>query len=207
MDWQTRYRKLGVSEPDIARLEAFIALAEEIRGRRYFSKEGITFTAQGGVGMALEFSSDDGDVEDFRSALMSVRKLISDGEPTFVNSIVNILFKAEPPGERRDRLAAAYAEQKRGRQEPVEATVSLVPGKDGWPIQKGRTREALLKQLINTQLFHGDTPPADALPDMKGSAFTDDELSLTLLRKEAITMALGEAAFAWWLKGFIEDDE
>jgi hypothetical protein len=182
-------------------------LVEELQRRRYFQAGSIGYLAEFNAGSGVEQVSDHGDSEDFRSALMSIRKLISDKEPTFCNRIVGILYRAESSEDRRERLTSSQAEVKKARKEPAEAVLGTGSPESGWGISAGRTREKVLRQLINTQLFHGDDAPDEALPDMTEAEFADDDMNLVLLRHTAIELVITEYEFACWLRAFILDDQ
>ena len=88
------------------------------------------------------------------------------------------------------------SEIKKARKEPAEAVLGEGSPETGWQISGGRTREALLRQIINTQLFHGDDPPAEPLPDMTESPFSDDDMNSVLLRHTASELVIDEFEFA-----------
>ena len=203
MTWQERYTQLGVSGDDLKRLAAFVALVHELDQRRYFKMGSIGLLAEHDRTTGLDLVSDHGDAEDLRSALLSIRKLISDKEPTFTNRIVGILYRAEDSDDRRQLLTKSHDEIKRARREPAEAALGEMQPSGGWPIKAGRSRETLVRQLINTQLFHGDDPPPEPLPDMTGDRFADADLNSVLLRQSALELVLSEYEFASWLRGFI----
>jgi hypothetical protein len=202
MSWQKHFRKKEISDADISRLEAFVALVSEIQNRRYLQRTShrfsITFDAQSGV----KQSTDHGDSEDFRSAILSIRKIVAKREPTLSNKIYNLLFRLECSDAMRKLLGDARADIKNTRNHPAEHFVDQEHSGNFPVFKPGRSRKEVLRQVI-AQLFHTDGTHQEPLPDMTGSSFPDGDLRSSLLRHEVITLINHEVAFANLLRDYI----
>ena len=201
-NWEARYRSLGLHDDVIEQLRAFLMVTEELSTRRYFrTRQNLELFVEADRAR-VEGVSDHGDAEDLRSALMTLRKLLSDQEPCFVNRVVSHLMRTETDVARKDRLQKGYQEIKRARKEPAEAIGMM--GEDGsLALARGRTREAALRDLFNTQLFHQDQRAVPPLPETRGPDLPDTDLNMMLLRQNILELVFDEAEFAMWLRDFV----
>ena len=112
-------------------------------------------------------------------------------------------MRNEDDDERRELVRRSYAEIKAARKEPAEAVMGELRPDGGIPLTTGRSKETLLDEMFNKQLFHNDPAPT-ALPSMTDERFHDLDMNEMFLRHVVLEHAVSEAEFASWLAAFIK---
>ena len=203
-DWRGYYKRV-LDEEQLSRLDAFVGAVLKLRESRYLARNGrLEHVTEVVKGEAVS-ASDHGDAEQLHSLLMKLRKLLMDKEPTFINRVVSDLIRHEPDADRVQRLRESYQEIKKARKDTADGVAKLTPS-GAFQVERGRTNERALREVLNGQLFHSDPTTDDdllPLPDVSGPDFGDENFIEVLQRQNLIDHILDECNFAIWLYSHI----
>ncbi len=192
-NWNNRYSNILPAE-DLGNISQFLRLVEQMQEREYFRDFSALEILVEIVGGQPTVVSNHGNLENLRSALLDIRKLVMNNENTNVNKIVNMLMRYEDDDERKELFRSAKKEIAGARKQPIEA---------GAPVgQKNRNQFELLQEVINRQLFHTDDPDG-YIPNLSGRSLEDNNLIEVLYRQKLVEAIQDEYEYASWVSGFI----
>jgi hypothetical protein len=208
--WKDKY-KILIGEEKFLILERFLNCVEAIENRRFFQKSHKPYpdiiinneeSSKHPKGIFMH-SYEHGDLEELRSAILSIRPILSPNEDIFINKIKNFLIIHEDESQRIQIIKDSFKKIKN-----IENSFAVFKGKLDMPPNKNNrnkwlTKKELLYNTFNECLFHWDKNKLNAV-NLNNSNSLKDTCSDIIKKGELIIILTEEANFAFWFANFIK---